>query len=104
MIYHLPLQTVGLIAGIFLVLLSLPGILKPGLAQSWAKRLPRSRIAGIVLLTVDLAWSFWLLATMEMGEFSSFRRPLLIALPIDRKSTRLNSSHRCISYAVFCLK
>src|SRR5437764_4822506 len=27
-------------------------------------------------------------------------------LPIarDRKSTRLNSSHRCISYAVFCLK
>src|SRR5437762_7247840 len=23
---------------------------------------------------------------------------------VDRKSTRLNSSHRCISYAVFCLK
>src|ERR1017187_10817026 len=28
------------------------------------------------------------------------RRPFLA----DRKSTRLNSSHRCISYAVFCLK
>ena len=82
MIYHLSLQTAGLIAGIFLVLVSLPGILKPGLAQSWAKRLPRSRIAGIVLLTIDLVWSFWLLATMEMGEFSSFRKPLLIALPI----------------------
>src|SRR5437764_6006371 len=26
------------------------------------------------------------------------------ALREDRKSTRLNSSHRCISYAVFCLK
>src|SRR5437762_9969551 len=26
------------------------------------------------------------------------------ARPRDRKSTRLNSSHRCISYAVFCLK
>src|SRR5437879_13610396 len=26
------------------------------------------------------------------------------ALMADRKSTRLNSSHRCISYAVFCLK
>src|SRR5437879_9709151 len=26
------------------------------------------------------------------------------ALASDRKSTRLNSSHRCISYAVFCLK
>src|SRR5437879_8608702 len=27
-----------------------------------------------------------------------------IGLSTDRKSTRLNSSHRCISYAVFCLK
>src|SRR5437762_13981483 len=26
------------------------------------------------------------------------------SVPVDRKSTRLNSSHRCISYAVFCLK
>src|SRR5437762_3934847 len=26
------------------------------------------------------------------------------AVKKDRKSTRLNSSHRCISYAVFCLK
>src|SRR5437763_8737432 len=25
-------------------------------------------------------------------------------MSVDRKSTRLNSSHRCISYAVFCLK
>src|SRR5437879_579292 len=28
----------------------------------------------------------------------------IIAELRDRKSTRLNSSHRCISYAVFCLK
>src|SRR5437879_11770090 len=27
-----------------------------------------------------------------------------LTLARDRKSTRLNSSHRCISYAVFCLK
>src|SRR3990170_3615964 len=26
------------------------------------------------------------------------------AKPLDRKSTRLNSSHQIISYAVFCLK
>src|SRR5258708_11373127 len=25
-------------------------------------------------------------------------------MPLDRKSTRLNSSHQIISYAVFCLK
>src|SRR5438445_1133348 len=27
-----------------------------------------------------------------------------ISMPLDRKSTRLNSSHANISYAVFCLK
>src|ERR1017187_4783926 len=35
------------------------------------------------------------------------RRPTCIApceIHPDRKSTRLNSSHRCIQYAVFCLK
>src|SRR5688572_32388143 len=28
----------------------------------------------------------------------------VLAEPVDRKSTRLNSSHSQISYAVFCLK
>src|SRR5258708_27482284 len=28
----------------------------------------------------------------------------VIAVSLDRKSTRLNSSHQIISYAVFCLK
>src|SRR5437879_7284469 len=32
------------------------------------------------------------------------RCPAGVADEEDRKSTRLNSSHRCISYAVFCLK
>src|SRR5256885_12304744 len=32
------------------------------------------------------------------------RLGLLSAIPGDRKSTRLNSSHLVISYAVFCLK
>src|SRR2546430_9872771 len=32
------------------------------------------------------------------------RRRLPRARPLDRKSTRLNSSHSQISYAVFCLK
>src|SRR5207248_11475150 len=36
-------------------------------------------------------------------EASSFRYGL-VNDTLDRKSTRLNSSHRTISYAVFCLK
>ena len=82
MIYDLNLQTAGIVTGALLVLISLPGFVKPALVQEWLKRFPRSTVAGVVLLTVNLVWSFWLLATMEMGEFSSFRRPLMIVLPI----------------------
>src|SRR5437879_11144539 len=35
---------------------------------------------------------------------NQFIGELPLRLQGDRKSTRLNSSHRCISYAVFCLK
>src|SRR5690606_41360709 len=38
------------------------------------------------------------------GQQLEFRTIELDAFPIDRKSTRLNSSHVKISYAVFCLK
>src|SRR5258707_7126746 len=39
------------------------------------------------------------------GEGIVFRPGMLFTVePIDRKSTRLNSSHANISYAVFCLK
>ena len=81
MIYHLSLQTAGVIAGAFLVVVGVLGLMKPDFAQV-VKQFPRSRFAGVVLLTICLAWTFWLLATIQMGEFSSFRRPLLIALPI----------------------
>src|SRR5437879_13567395 len=41
------------------------------------------------------------LAADELGPFDL----AVVLQPVgDRKSTRLNSSHRCISYAVFCLK
>src|SRR2546422_5179106 len=43
----------------------------------------------------------WLLGALVMDD----RRPgLNQPSPLDRKSTRLNSSHGYISYAVFCLK
>src|SRR5256884_6047144 len=37
---------------------------------------------------------------VECGNF----RPRIVDENVDRKSTRLNSSHGYISYAVFCLK
>ena len=81
MIYHLSLYAAGVIAGAFLVVVGLLGLIKPDFSQV-LKHFPRSRVAGVVLLTICLVWTFWLVATIQMGEFSSFRRPLLIALPI----------------------
>src|SRR5437764_5685378 len=41
----------------------------------------------------------------HFGEAQTLQKYLQITFRRqDRKSTRLNSSHRCISYAVFCLK
>lgn len=82
MIYDFPLQLAGIFAGAFLLLVSLPGLIMPEAVRNSLVRIPRSMVLGIVLLTSAFLWSFWLLATMEMGEFSSFRRPLLIGLPI----------------------
>jgi multisubunit Na+/H+ antiporter MnhG subunit len=81
MIYHLSLHTTASIAGAFLILIGLLGLLKPDFA-SVVQRFPRSKTAGVILLTACLVWTFWLVATIQMGEFSGFRRPLLIALPI----------------------
>src|SRR5256885_6821830 len=39
-----------------------------------------------------------------MTSFTLSRYPVVGLLDQDRKSTRLNSSHLVISYAVFCLK
>src|SRR5207248_4570319 len=40
----------------------------------------------------------------ESNKETSRQAGAVAAASIDRKSTRLNSSHRTISYAVFCLK
>src|SRR5689334_24810949 len=44
---------------------------------------------------------------LSVGVFALFITAIIGASPlvyVDRKSTRLNSSHSSISYAVFCLK
>src|SRR6478672_7662014 len=53
-------------------------------------------IIGIVLAYLFIGLIF--------GVVNAFVRPLVRLLALDRKSTRLNSSHDQISYAVFCLK
>src|SRR5690606_40579551 len=46
----------------------------------------------------------WTRQTLELIAAHPERRAPDLAAMVDRKSTRLNSSHVKISYAVFCLK
>src|SRR2546422_4147872 len=47
----------------------------------------------------------WLVGPLvRFADSARLRVPDAVLLPADRKSTRLNSSHGYISYAVFCLK
>src|SRR5207244_6181373 len=43
-------------------------------------------------------------ARTQSSQLAARNGPIQIAARRDRKSTRLNSSHQIISYAVFCLK
>src|SRR5436309_4924203 len=63
---------------------SMPVFAAAGMASLFAG-IVRSPFTGAVLL-VEMTGSY------------------ALVLPLDRKSTRLNSSHVKISYAVFCLK
>src|SRR3712207_7026091 len=60
----------------------------------------------LVLLAVggDLAEADAAALDVEHAVAARLERPVLHRLDRDRKSTRLNSSHANISYAVFCLK
>src|SRR5258708_31817676 len=51
-----------------------------------------------ILETQTLTFAFQLQAALKAVKNSLFD------IRLDRKSTRLNSSHQIISYAVFCLK
>src|SRR5437762_12999036 len=77
----------------------------------------RVRQARAALLPSASVGGFWLNRTFNsrsigisfpgfpelIGPFNNYDARVS-ATQADRKSTRLNSSHRCISYAVFCLK
>src|SRR3712207_8822767 len=65
----------------------LPASIDPQQVCSEAVRVLKS---GGWFVAIDADWGTWSLDSSEVE--------------IDRKSTRLNSSHANISYAVFCLK
>src|SRR3712207_8668770 len=70
-----------------------------GISTTQAGLIASATFAGMLVG----AW-FWGTISDYIGRRTGFQLTVLIFAVLDRKSTRLNSSHANISYAVFCLK
>src|SRR5437879_7065656 len=78
-------------------------LFRSSFAQVEAARLKELQLSAIEdRIEADLALGQHAELVPEVASLAA-KHPLRERLR-DRKSTRLNSSHRCISYAVFCLK
>src|SRR5688572_31685719 len=78
-----------------------------GLIKSLSPLRLYRHVAGIPnpnTIFVDGLWGHPILFPRAFGEGGACCRGREATPPGDRKSTRLNSSHSQISYAVFCLK
>ena len=89
MIYSLTLETALLILGFFLVVSHSVALVLPGPTQSWLKTFPRSSFFGVVLLGIAAIWFYWLVSSMDLGEFDKFRKALKIGTPIAAVLTGL---------------
>src|SRR2546430_12519251 len=75
----------------------------PG-TSAWPPSLPSvptSRATRVTSDANELSWSTIVFTVFFNSRISPFTSTVTF---LDRKSTRLNSSHSQISYAVFCLK
>jgi hypothetical protein len=77
----LTLKTTGLILGLVLLATHLWAWLNVDKVIAFLKAFPRSRFWGVALMVVCLAWSMFLAVNMDMAEFFTMRRWLLMILP-----------------------
>ena len=80
MIYQLSLQFTGLAVGLLLLVTHAFALIRPDQTISLAKAFPRSRVAATVLLAIAAIWSFLLVRTIDLGEFSPLRNVMLVAI------------------------
>src|SRR5690348_15852507 len=111
---------ISTVSGVLLVWIGIKLIAQDDAAEKRVKASDRLLTAVSTLIVADLVMSLDNVVTVAAaakGSLMLLILGLIISIPIvivgsqiimklieDRKSTRLNSSHPSISYAVFCLK
>lgn len=80
MIYPVGLKTVGIVVGLFLLVLHVLALWRSESCRRWLKEFPRSRAAGTALIIVAGVWSLVLIRTMDLGEFARLRTMMSIAV------------------------
>jgi len=73
MIYSFSLQAVAIVIGLVYLLGHLPGFFRPALVGEWLRGVPRSGLLGYVFFGAAMAWTLFLVATIDLGEFSTYR-------------------------------
>ena len=87
-LYHLsdqggiPLKGTGIVLGLLLLAAHLVALLKMDATQGFLKQFPRNYKWGVILLSIDFAWSMLIMSYMDMGEFFSLRTKFLFVLPV----------------------
>src|SRR5437879_7569969 len=73
--------------------------------EKWGEGVEDQELQGLIRTALKNNYDVRIAATRVLEAQAQLGITRADQLPaLDRKSTRLNSSHRCISYAVFCLK
>ena len=78
----IPLKGTGIVLGVLLLAVHLVALLKSETTQSFLKQFPRNYKWGVILLSIDFAWSMLIMSNMDMGEFFNLRTKFLFVLPV----------------------
>lgn len=79
----LSMKAVGMVLGLGLLLSHLWAWIRAERAMVMAKAFPRHRASGIALLAVCLVWGVFLASCMDMGEFFTWRRWIVLLVPVS---------------------
>ncbi|MBL9179517.1 MAG: hypothetical protein JNM65_15750 [Verrucomicrobiaceae bacterium] len=74
----IPLKGTGIVVALALILSHLWALKNAAKAQTFLKSFPRTFQWGVILLTIDMIWSVFALANMDMGEFFNMRRNFIM--------------------------